>query len=160
MFRISLVFLFASILVGQPKAGETRRNPIDGQLFVWIPAGDFQMGCVLQPCYPKSRPRHKVQITQGFWVGQTEVTNEAFDIFSATSGDKHDPEHPPGEAREEYHLGGLVKIPAGPHPIWAPKEPATVLWDTAGLLWLGGRPPSHRSGVGVCCPSRRRRAGP
>ncbi len=44
--------------------------------FCWIPPGDFMMG---SPDSEKDRsddegPQHRVTITEGFWLGKTEVT--------------------------------------------------------------------------------------
>src|SRR5437667_5525369 len=48
-------------------------NAKDGQMYVWIPAGSFQMGCSEgdKECYEDEKPAHPVQITKGFWIGQT-----------------------------------------------------------------------------------------
>lgn len=61
-------------------AGTTRTNPKDGLTYVWIPPGKFRMGCSLGDgeCYENEQPAHQVTITKGFWIGQTEVTQEAY----------------------------------------------------------------------------------
>jgi hypothetical protein len=60
-------------------AGPKRTNPKDGLIYVWIPPGTFRMGCSLgdNECYAEA-PAHDVTITKGFWIGQTEVTQEAY----------------------------------------------------------------------------------
>jgi formylglycine-generating enzyme required for sulfatase activity len=60
----------------QPKPGETRRNPKDSLTYVWIPPGKFMMGCSSgdNDCEADEKPAHEVEITRGFWIGQTEVT--------------------------------------------------------------------------------------
>jgi formylglycine-generating enzyme required for sulfatase activity len=64
------------------RAGTVRTNPKDGQNYVWIPPGEFVIGCL--PGDPKcnggERGRHSVtvRITRGFWLGQTEVTQAAY----------------------------------------------------------------------------------
>jgi len=150
VWRISLFLLLTAALFGQPKAGDTRRNPKDGQLYVWIPAGEFQMGCALEPCYDSAQPAHKVQLTGGYWLGQTEVTNEAFEIFAAMSGDKHDPEEPPGGRKPYRNFAGMVtpdndKYPNSFHKVFEPKEPVTTQWPTAQAYcgWAGGRLPTE-----------------
>jgi serine/threonine-protein kinase len=52
----------------------------DGLTYVWIPPGTFQMGCSPgdSECYDYEQPSHSVNIPQGFWMGQTEVTQEAY----------------------------------------------------------------------------------
>jgi len=63
------------------RAGATKRNEKDRLTYVWIPPGTFQMGCSPGDgeCYPDERPVHQVTISKGFWIGQTEVTQEAYE---------------------------------------------------------------------------------
>ena len=55
-------------------------NPKDGLTYVWIPPGKFQMGCSLgdTECGSDEKPAHPVTITKGFWLGQTPVTQQAY----------------------------------------------------------------------------------
>jgi formylglycine-generating enzyme required for sulfatase activity/tRNA A-37 threonylcarbamoyl transferase component Bud32 len=63
-----------------PVAGEVRALAQDGQNYVWIPAGSFRMGCSDgdADCTSNEQPARDVAIAQGFWMGQTEVTQEAY----------------------------------------------------------------------------------
>jgi formylglycine-generating enzyme required for sulfatase activity len=63
-----------------PPAISTRMNPKDGLTYVWIEAGTFTMGCSPgdKECLENEKPAHRVTITKGFWIGQTEVTEEAY----------------------------------------------------------------------------------
>lgn len=63
-----------------PKAGDTRVNPKDGLRYVWIPPGNFVSGCSLEDteCLEDELPRRHITLTRGFWLGQTEVTQTAF----------------------------------------------------------------------------------
>jgi formylglycine-generating enzyme required for sulfatase activity len=62
-------------------------NPKNGLTYVWIPPGQFMMGC--SPgntgCNADAKPVHKVTITKGFWMGQTEVTQEAYIRVAGTN---------------------------------------------------------------------------
>jgi formylglycine-generating enzyme required for sulfatase activity len=71
------------VKVDEPKAGEVRINPADGQPYVWIPPGEFQMGCSPgdDECFDDEKPSHAVRITRGFWLGQTPVTVGAYKRF-------------------------------------------------------------------------------
>jgi formylglycine-generating enzyme required for sulfatase activity len=62
------------------RPGEPKINPQDGLTYVWIPPGTFQMGCSAgdDGCLDDEKPAHEVTISKGFWLGQTEVTQEAF----------------------------------------------------------------------------------
>jgi formylglycine-generating enzyme required for sulfatase activity len=55
-------------------------NPKDGLNYVWIPPGTFLMGCSPgdNECSGDEKPAHQVTITRGFWMGQTEVTQESY----------------------------------------------------------------------------------
>ncbi|HYW43712.1 MAG TPA: bifunctional serine/threonine-protein kinase/formylglycine-generating enzyme family protein [Bryobacteraceae bacterium] len=59
---------------------ESKTNPRDGLTYIWIPAGTFQMGCSPEDneCFENEKPAHQVTITKGFRMGQTEVTQEAY----------------------------------------------------------------------------------
>ncbi len=72
------------------KAGALRENPKDRLNYVWIPEGQFEMGCVPadQRCLDDERPRHDVKITRGFWITRTEVTVGAYDRFIKDTGHK------------------------------------------------------------------------
>jgi formylglycine-generating enzyme required for sulfatase activity len=55
-------------------------NSKDGLTYVWIPPGTFTMGCSPgdTQCQPDESPSHLVELPNGFWLGQTEVTNAAY----------------------------------------------------------------------------------
>jgi formylglycine-generating enzyme required for sulfatase activity len=55
-------------------------NDKDRQIYVWIPPGRFAMGCSAGDgdCHSDEMPSHQVEIPAGFWMGQTEVTNAAY----------------------------------------------------------------------------------
>lgn len=62
------------------RAGQTRVNFKDGLIYVWIPPAKFMMGCSPgdKECDKEEKPQHEVTITRGFWLGQTPVTQEAY----------------------------------------------------------------------------------
>jgi formylglycine-generating enzyme required for sulfatase activity len=62
------------------KAGDTKVNPKDGLTYIWIPPGTFQMGAAPDDseAFDAEKPAHQVTITKGFWIGQTPVTQEAW----------------------------------------------------------------------------------
>ena len=59
----------------------TKANPKDGLTYVWIQPGTFTMGCSPgdTQCDSDEKPAHQVTITRGFWMGQTDVTQEAYE---------------------------------------------------------------------------------
>jgi formylglycine-generating enzyme required for sulfatase activity len=74
-------------------AAEARVDP-NGLRYVFIPSGNFMMGCsfVDFQCDENEKPAHAVHITKGFWLGQTEVTQAAWKKVMNT-----DPSHFKGE---------------------------------------------------------------
>jgi formylglycine-generating enzyme required for sulfatase activity len=62
-------------------AGQQEQNPADGLLYNWIPPGEFKMGCSQtdSECSADESPQlWRVRISNGFWLGRTEVTVEAW----------------------------------------------------------------------------------
>ena len=55
-------------------------NPQDRLRYLWIPAGTFAMGCSPgdSECDADEKPAHRVTLSRGFWLGQTPVTQEAY----------------------------------------------------------------------------------
>ena len=64
-----------------PKPGEMKTNPTDGLRYIWIPPGKFTEGCSPgdKECYLDEFPTRPITLTRGFWLGQTEVTQAAFE---------------------------------------------------------------------------------
>ena len=66
-------------LFGQPRMQE-QINQKDGLTYVRIPAGAFLMGCSANDteCAPEEKPAHQITIATAFFIGQTPVTEEAY----------------------------------------------------------------------------------
>jgi serine/threonine-protein kinase len=118
-----------SAKAGESK-GEVRVNHNDGLKYVWIPPGTFMMGCSPgdRECGADEKPAHKVTITKGFWLGQTEVTVAAYRRFAGSTGAQMPPA-PDFNADWNNHDMPIVN----------------VSWDDATALcgWAGGRLPTE-----------------
>jgi len=59
--------------------GKTKVNPKDGLTYVWIEPGTFMMGCSQgdSECDDEATA-HRVTLSKGYWMGQTDVTQEAY----------------------------------------------------------------------------------
>jgi len=64
-----------------------------GMQFAAIPAGQFPMGCSegVKPveCGSEEKPRHAVQITKGFEMGKTEVTQKQWQAVMGSNPSQH-----------------------------------------------------------------------
>ena len=69
------------------KAGQTAVNPIDDLTYVWIPPGTFTMGCSPSDseCAKDEKPTVQVTLGKGFWLGQTPVTQDAYQRVTGKS---------------------------------------------------------------------------
>jgi formylglycine-generating enzyme required for sulfatase activity len=97
-------------------------NPIDGLTYVWIPKGDVRTDCGQSTYFCQDRD---IKIEDDFWIGQTEVTNQAYIGYLQAN-------YPDGI--RTYKANGF-----------GPQYPATnVDWLDAFnyCAWAGGRLPS------------------
>ena len=78
-WSLSSVVGHYSFASGDP-AASSKINAIDGQKYRWIKPGVFQMGCSTgdRDCLDDEKPQHRVTITRGFWMGETDVTLGAY----------------------------------------------------------------------------------
>jgi formylglycine-generating enzyme required for sulfatase activity len=113
----------------RPQAiNKTRKNPKDDAVYAWIPSGSFMMGCLAgdEECFSEEKPSHRVTLTHGFWIGETEVTVAAYKRFAGI-GDKSRP----------AAVGHVVSDDSMPA--------VDVTWDEANdyCRWAGGRLPTE-----------------
>ena len=62
--------------------GATCAEPTTGMEFVYVPGGEFEMGCDKKEkdCDNDEKPRHKVMVN-GFWIGKYEVTQAQWEAI-------------------------------------------------------------------------------
>jgi len=109
-----------------PQPGERRVFPPAADEMVWVPAGEFEMGCVVGDgqCSADEQPRHRVRLGHGLWAGVREVTLAAYRRFAEATGAQ------------------LPRLPAWvgeDHPV------VEVTWHDAVAYcrWAGGRLPTE-----------------
>jgi eukaryotic-like serine/threonine-protein kinase len=57
--------------------GQTKVNPADGMVMVYVPAGEFLMGSEDEGAFEDEIPEHLVTL-DAYWIYQTEVTNRQY----------------------------------------------------------------------------------
>jgi serine/threonine-protein kinase len=67
--------------------GETLTRTKDGMVMVYVPAGEFPMGTTQG--FEDEQPVHTVYV-DGFWIDQTEMTNEQFAAFLNEKGNQEE----------------------------------------------------------------------
>jgi len=105
---------------------------------VWIPDGEFVMGSVAG--HADERPRAKVAIRKGFWMGSLEVSNAQYARF--------DPKH---DSRLEHGDFLQFSIRERGYPVNGPTQPVCrVSWNRAMKFcdWL-----SKKTGNAVTLPT-------
>ena len=144
-----VIFIWAAVtFTGCARQGSEHRvklavNPLDGQVYVWIPPGTFQMGCSpgdrgcqdMKP-FVNEKPRHRVVISRGFWMGETEVTVQAYGKFAQATGRK---------GLEELVLAAPARFRDEGFPQGNDHPAAYVTWEDAVHYceWAGGRLPTE-----------------
>jgi formylglycine-generating enzyme required for sulfatase activity len=110
-------------------ADGVRVNPQDALTYVWISPGNFMMGCSPgdNDCADPEKPAHQVTLRAGYWIGQTEVTVEAYKHFVEAAKAKMPPAAP------KFDRGWKN----GSFPI------VDVTWEEANqyCAWTGGSTP-------------------
>jgi len=118
---------------------------------VWIPGGEFSMGAKEQCNTHDAMPFHRVQIN-GFWMDETEVTNDQYAAFVKATGYKTVAERPvdweelkkmlpPGSVKPAPEMllpGSLVFTP--------PDHPVRLNDYTQWWSWITGADWMHPSG--------------
>ena len=127
-----------------PAPGQVKQNPKDGLAYAWIPAGVFTMGCADNhpDCFSSEKPAHRVRITKGFWMGQTEVTVGAYQRYvQATGGSMpEEPSHNPGWRARDLPMNRVTWFEARDYCQWAGvRLPTEAEWEYAARAGTTGQ---------------------
>jgi formylglycine-generating enzyme required for sulfatase activity len=89
----------------------SKTNPHDQLTYIWIAPGSYLTGC--QPddkeCIGWERPRQKITIEQGFWIGQTEVTQAAYQRIMNSNPSRYPGPQRPAEQVDWYSATNYCK---------------------------------------------------
>jgi formylglycine-generating enzyme required for sulfatase activity len=131
---LSVVSLAAAAM-GGPAAGQPLTLDLGKGVkleMVWVPAGEFNMGTDNDG--DDARPVHHVQITKGFWMAKTEVTQEQFEAVTGRNPSGYKGAKSPVEnvswndaTAFAIQLNGMGLLPAG----CACRLPTEAEWEYA-----------------------------
>lgn len=79
----SILLTLCIVMVGQACKEKKQNTTVQKDRpagMVWIPGGEFTMGCLEEHCSEASMAPHRVKV-EGFWMDETEVTNAQFKKF-------------------------------------------------------------------------------
>jgi formylglycine-generating enzyme required for sulfatase activity len=129
--------LSAQLSAQQPPAGiapgAKKVNAKDGMTYVWIPPGKFMMGCSPgdAECGEDEKPVHQVTLTKGFWLGQTAVTQQAYEKVTGKNPANHKGADLPVEEVDWNEAQAYCVAIGGRLPTEAEYEYATRAGSTA-----------------------------
>jgi formylglycine-generating enzyme required for sulfatase activity len=146
-----------------PIPGASRANPKDGLTYRWIPPGTFRMGCSEQPVdkecgTTEEFPTHDVTISKGFWMGETEVTQEAYGRVTGTTNpsDFKDPRRPVesvswDEAKAYCAAAGGMRLPTEAEWEYAARAGtrSASYGDLRNIAWYNGNSDDKTHEVGL-----------
>jgi len=114
---------------------------------VWIPGGDFSMGCDADYANPAEGPAHRVRV-DGFWMDETDVTNAQFRAFVEATDYVTTAERTPTlEEIEKYArpgarrptasqlVAGSIVFTPPDHPLADLSDPSQWMKWTPGANW-------------------------
>lgn len=114
-----------------PQVGDTWTNPVDGAVYVYVPAGQFFMG--RSNGDDDERPLHWIRL-DGFWVMRTEVTNAQYRECMRLN-------KCPATINQRAYESAFVE-----HPV------VSISWAGADAYarWAGGRLPTEAEWEKAC----------
>ncbi|HTD21277.1 MAG TPA: bifunctional serine/threonine-protein kinase/formylglycine-generating enzyme family protein [Terriglobales bacterium] len=126
-------------------ADKVKVNPLDGLKYVWIPPGKFMMGCSPDDvdCYPDEKPAHEVTITKGFWIGQTEVTQAAYEHVVGRNPSSFLGEDLPVDSVNWFQAHGYcsaigMRLPTEAEWEYATRGGKSNNWSLGEIAWWSG----------------------
>jgi formylglycine-generating enzyme required for sulfatase activity len=126
---------------------------------VWIPGADFTMGTDEELSYAPERPAHRVRV-DGYWIDETEVTNDQFRSFVEATGYVTTAERPPEWDQLKHQVPPGTPKPHDSMLVAAslvfspPDHPVSLANHAAWWLWVAGANWRHPEGTGSSVAGR------
>lgn len=144
-----------------PQPGDEFRNPRDGLTYVWIPPGKFMMGCSPgDECINEDQTQHEQVILTGFWIGQTPVTQAAYEKLvgnnpSYFKGSNLPVENISWNAAESYCKAAGMRLPTEAQWEYAARAGTTGsrYGNLDEIAWYGGNSENQTHPVGKKAPN-------
>jgi formylglycine-generating enzyme required for sulfatase activity len=91
VLRIVVQMVASGLLSIAAASTASKINDHDGLRYIWIPPGVYAMGCSPgdRQCFDWESPSHAVTIDRGFWIGETEVTQKAYQRVTRTNPSRY-----------------------------------------------------------------------
>ena len=120
-----------------PKEGAPFTDLATGMEFVWVPGGEFWMGCGEneQDCGDDEKPRHLVRV-KGFWIGKYEVTRAQWETIMGENPSKFKGANRPvdyvsWDDAQEFLQKLNATVGAGSEPAPTFRLPSEAEWEYA-----------------------------
>jgi len=85
------ILLLGAAVVASAATPRVKVNAKDRLAYVWIAPGDYVMGCSPgdHVCFAWEKPARRIVLPKGFWIGQTEVTQQAYVSVMGTNPSRY-----------------------------------------------------------------------
>ena len=130
-----------TVTKAEREPGSLGHNSKDKEDYVWVPPGDFKMGCVPEDkkCKPEEQPQHPVKISHGFWMGRNEVKTLSYERYvAADKANRKMPKFGPiwdekwKLVDSQYPMASLTADEAAAYCTWAGgRLPTEAEWEYA-----------------------------